>query len=350
MKKLFVLIGASLLSAINLSAQDLYFSNFYETGVYRNPGLIGIFASDYKATVIHRNQWSEAGYAINSSLINLEGRKLLKNGLVNDYISYAFTAAYDKVGSLSFTNSQMYASVGINKSLENAKNTYITAGFSGGYYQNYFDISKIKANSQYINDTYDPTASILENFSGNVVNKFDLSTGISLVGEMGSKHKANYYIGIGAIHAATPSISFYNSYYAKLSRKFVLNAGFNYKFNKKWSLTVHSNASQQSEFNELIYGAYINYGRVNLEKKTKHSFSIGCFNRQDCAIIPVMKFEFDGVVVATSYDYANSIMKTRIPNLAVYEISITFKKQKNRDKDPRDLVICPSFDELLIYE
>jgi len=54
--------------------------------------------------------------------------------------------------------------------------------------------------------------------------------------------------------------------------------------------------------------------------------------------------------VATSYDYANSIMKTRIPNLAVYEISITFKKQKNRDKDPRDLVICPSFDELLIYE
>jgi len=350
MKKLILFLYSCLLIAFNLQAQDLYFSNFYETGVYRNPGLIGIFASDYKATVIHRNQWSEAGYAINSSLINLEGRKLLKNGLVNDYISYAFTAAYDKVGSLSFTNSQMYASVGINKSLENAKNTYITAGFSGGYYQNYFDISKIKANSQYVNDAYDPTASILENFSGNVVNKFDISAGISLVGEMGSKHKANYYIGIGAIHAATPSISFYNSYYSKLSRKFVLNAGFNYKFNKKWSLTVHSNASQQSEFNELIYGAYINYGRVNLEKKTKHSFSIGCFNRQDCAIIPVMKFEFDGVVVATSYDYANSIMKTRIPNLAVYEISITFKKQKNRDKDPRDLVICPSFDELLIYE
>jgi type IX secretion system PorP/SprF family membrane protein len=350
MKKLILFLYSCLLIAFNLQAQDLYFSNFYETGVYRNPGLIGIFASDYKATVIHRNQWSEAGYAINSSLINLEGRKLLKNGLVNDYISYAFTAAYDKVGSLSFTNSQMYASVGINKSLENAKNTYITAGFSGGYYQNYFDISKIKANSQYINDTYDPTASILENFSGNVVNKFDLSAGISLVGEMGSKHKANYYIGLGAIHAATPSVSFFNSYYAKLSRKFVFNAGLNYKFNKKWSLTVHSNLSQQSEFNELIYGAYINYGRVNLEKKTKHSFSIGCFNRQDCAIIPMMKFEFDGVVIATSYDYANSIMKTRIPNLAVYEISLTFKRQKSRDKDPRDLVICPSFDELLIYE
>ena len=77
MKKQFLWIGACLLSTINLSAHDLYFSNFYETGVYRNPGLIGIFASDYKATLIHRNQWTEAGYAINSSLINLEGRKLL---------------------------------------------------------------------------------------------------------------------------------------------------------------------------------------------------------------------------------------------------------------------------------
>ena len=333
MKKL-ILWSACLLASQITNAQDLYFSNFYETGVFRNPGLIGIFASDYKATLMHRNQWADAGYAINSSMINLEGRKLLKNGLVNDYVSYAFTAAYDKVGSLSFTNSQMYASVGINKSLENSKNTYITAGFSGGYYQNYFDISKIKANSQYVNDAYDPTASILENFTGNVVNRFDISAGVSLVGEMGSKHRANYYIGLGAIHAATPSTSFYSNYYAKLSRKFVLNLGWNYRMSKKWSFTFHGNVSQQSEFNELIYGGYLNYGVINLEKKTKHSFSIGCFNRQDCAIIPVMKLEFDGVVIATSYDYANSIMQTRIPNLAVYEISLTFKRQKSREKDP----------------
>jgi hypothetical protein len=41
----------------SLMAQDIHFSQFFETPLLRNPGLAGIFTGDYRLQMVYRDQW-----------------------------------------------------------------------------------------------------------------------------------------------------------------------------------------------------------------------------------------------------------------------------------------------------
>ena len=65
------------LSQSNASAQDVHFSQFYETSVLRNPALIGIYNGDYRFGLMYRNQWSSIS-AVSYTHLDVYKRQLLK--------------------------------------------------------------------------------------------------------------------------------------------------------------------------------------------------------------------------------------------------------------------------------
>jgi hypothetical protein len=64
-------------------AQDIHFSQFFETPLLRNPALAGIFTGDYRVQMVYRDQWGSVtdGYRTGS----LNGEYKLPIGKQDDF-------------------------------------------------------------------------------------------------------------------------------------------------------------------------------------------------------------------------------------------------------------------------
>src|ERR1700760_2898501 len=79
MLNLFVL----LFSGLRSNAQDIHFSQFFETPLLRNPGLAGIFTGDYRVQGVYRDQWNSFTNAYRTGSFNAEYK--LPVGRTDDY-------------------------------------------------------------------------------------------------------------------------------------------------------------------------------------------------------------------------------------------------------------------------
>src|SRR5690606_15066658 len=128
------LIIVMMLACYCSQAQDIHFSQYYETSILRNPALTGIFTGDYKVGVIYRSQWSSISKPYQTALVNAETRIPVR-GMANDFVSIGLLAYYDKAGSVSLQTLGLYPALNYNKSLSSENNTYLSVGFTGGFIQ-----------------------------------------------------------------------------------------------------------------------------------------------------------------------------------------------------------------------
>src|ERR1700739_1244196 len=79
-------------------AQDIHFSQFYETPLLRNPALAGIFTGDYRFSSVYRTQWATVTTPYQTGSFN--GEFKLPTGKGNDFLTLAGEIYYDKAGSI----------------------------------------------------------------------------------------------------------------------------------------------------------------------------------------------------------------------------------------------------------
>src|SRR5690606_29014833 len=90
-----ILLGLSMQASIN--AQDIHFSQFFETPLLRNPALAGIFTGDYRVQLVYRDQWGSVtdGYRTGS----LNGEYKLPIGKADDFITVGGQVLFDRAGT-----------------------------------------------------------------------------------------------------------------------------------------------------------------------------------------------------------------------------------------------------------
>ena len=140
MKK--TILSAAMLAAalIPAAAQDIHFSQFYETSVLRNPALTGIFTEDVKAGVLYRNQWNSLGSPYQTMAAGAESRFALgREGI--DYLTVSALFYSDKAGRAALKTTGVYPSINYNKSMSDPHNSFLSVGFTAGYLQRSFDLS-----------------------------------------------------------------------------------------------------------------------------------------------------------------------------------------------------------------
>src|SRR5690349_25045046 len=79
-----------------IMAQDIHFSQFFETPLLRNPGLAGIFKGDFRIQMVYRDQWRSVtdGYKTGS----LNGEYKLPIGKMDDFITIGGQVLFDRAG------------------------------------------------------------------------------------------------------------------------------------------------------------------------------------------------------------------------------------------------------------
>jgi type IX secretion system PorP/SprF family membrane protein len=341
MKKIVYIIPLLTLLFFQIKAQDIHFSQFYETAILRNPALIGIFADDYKVVANYRTQWGAVSQPFVTQQLCFEG-KIITNPNSADFFSYGLLANMDKAGSLQMSNFSAYPSISFNKSLEDVYHTFLSVGFTGGYAQRSFDPSKITTNNQYQGGNYDPNASNGEGNLTNKLNYLDLGVGINFSGGAGEYNQTSYFIGVSAYHLTKPKNSFFNNNQVNLDTRYTTSAGLTYRFADNYGLMLQSDYRLQGKFQELLFGGLLNWKKPS-EYATEPLFVayIGCFYRLNDAIIPVVKVDYMCYSLGLSYDVNLSKLSPASNMQGGLEISLV--KTGMYRQDVRGKTLCPHF-------
>ncbi len=336
MKKFYIL---NLICAVctfgYLQAQDIHFSQFYETPLYRNPALAGIVKGDVRVQTVYRNQWNSISAAYKTASLNAELKMPIGNA--DDFLTLGLQAFYDKAGTIAFTTTHLLPAVNYHKSISENRNTYLSVGFMGGLVQRRFDRSKMTTNSNYegLGDG--------ESFNQTQFSYLDGSAGISLNSDFGNSVDNSFVIGLAYHHFNKPRNSFYENANITLDPKWVLSAGLKFNVDDYSYITVLADHSRQSTYQETMAGAM--YGlKVGHElDNPDYTFHAGAFLRWNDAIIPTFKMDYHPYSIGLSYDVNISKLKTSSAGRGGFELSLSYVGFLDRDNSSANAVKCPQF-------
>ncbi len=336
-----IFIVTMLLGAVNISAQDIHFSQLSETPLLRNPALAGLFSGDVRIQTVFRSQWNSITDAYKTGSANLEFKIPVGNG--DDYATLGGQILYDRAGSAALTSTHILPVVNFHKSLGGERSAYLSLAAMGGYVQRGLDRSKISTNSQFDGQHYIPGAPDGESFTKSNYGYFDATVGMSFNAQIGSNTDNNIYAGVAYHHLnKAKNVSFYTTYDIDLAPKWTFSAGLRTNVDDYSFITLEADFNKQLSYSSTTIGT-IYSRRLDDPENPKYTFGIGGYYRLNDAFIPVVKLESKPIAISVSYDANMSELKRVSYGRGGFEISLTFQKFTANDYSSMEATKCPKF-------
>jgi type IX secretion system PorP/SprF family membrane protein len=317
-------------------AQDIHFSQFFETPLLRNPALAGIFTGDFRIQMVYRDQWRSVtdGYKTGS----LNGEYKLPIGKADDFITLGGQFLFDRAGTAALTQISILPVLNYHKSLSTDQNRYLSLGFMGGVVNRNFDRSKITTDNTYTGGQ-DGETLVIPNYT-----YLDGSVGMSYNSNLSNDPEDNFYLGVAYHHFTKPKNSFFRDPTIQLNPKWVASAGFRFGVTEFSYVTIQADYSMQKKYQETMAGAM--YG-VKLGPQIDHPDYVlhgGVFLRWNDALVPVIKLDHSGCSFAFSYDVNISKLKPASLGRGGFELSVSYIGfSKNLDRSALNSILCPRF-------
>lgn len=339
---LLIIFSFTFLTVAKIKAQDLHFSQFFETPLLRNPSLAGLFAGDIRVQGVYRNQWGTVTVPYKTGSFNIEYKQPVGHG--DDYLTTGLQLVYDKAGATNFTTTNFLPALNYHKSLSGEKSRYLSLGFMGGIIQRRIDRSKITTNSQFDGGGFNPAMADGETFVKSNYSYLDGSVGMTYNSAITEdKPQDNYFFGVAYHHFNRPRNSFYQRPDIELNPKWVFSGGVRFGINETSFLTIQADRSVQGAAKETIGGVMYSVKIGDNYQKPDYTVAFGGFLRLQDAFIPVVKLDYNPFSIAISYDINVSELKTASQGQGGMELSVTYAGFFERDNSSRNAVRCPVF-------
>ncbi len=336
-----LLITLLLAQSSYLFAQDIHFSQFFETPLLRNPALAGIFYGDVRVQSVYRNQWNSVTTPYQTGSFNAEYKKPVGKG--DDFLTLGGQILYDRAGTVALQSTHVLPALNYHKSLSADKNSYLSLGFMGGFVQRSIDRSKVTTNSQYDGTGFNPGLSDGESFPRNSYSYVDASVGMIFNTQIGENEDNNVYLGVAYHHFnKATKVSFYGNPNYEMIPKWVGSLGVRMNINEYGFFTLMADYSKQGTYQETLAGALYSWKLDDMDDP-KYILHGGAFLRWKDAVIPVAKLEFKPYSVSVSYDANISQLKPASHGRGGFEIALSYQKSLERENSRDNSVRCPRF-------
>ncbi len=336
-KKILVLLTVMLPVTNFIQAQDLHFSQFFNSPLTTNPANTGFIPdADYRIGAQYRNQWSSVMTVPYKTISVFADAQVFRNKLENGWLGLGAVLLNDQAGSGSLTSTKIYGSVAYHQML--GLSSLLSAGFNIGWANKSINQSKLKFPDQFDGKFFDnslPTAVIITN---NNVSYLDVHAGVNYA----YFPDENVYINAGYSiqHVNRPRETFFadNTNAGRIPFRQTAFVNAILKLNDRVIVNPNAYFSTQANATELVAGINANY---NLSEAGEKQLLAGVYYRYKDAIIPYVGFELKKLQFAFSYDVTLSSLSSFNGYRGGSEFSIIKKGFYPENSDRQS--ICPSF-------
>lgn len=322
-----------------LMAQELSFSQFFNTKQYFNPVDVASFEG-HDAYLIYRSQWQGLQDPFTEMQFSTS-HAILRDGDPEQHIAgYGIEYHTFNTGQNNLNNSGLSASLGYNLYLSSEKTNKLKFGLKLGYLMKSINNSNLTWGNQFVaGQGYDPNQSTETTFTESA-GAFTVGAGIGYYHNHKSDHDESpmsYHLKFAVLNINEPTYTLTGA--KDVTEMFITSEfGFHYLFHEKVLLGTDILYMKQSN-NELINPALnlsyiINDSPEN--NVTPTWIKIGTSYRLDNAIVGLVGFGNGIYRIHFSYDAAaNGLNETNI-GFNAYEISLGIKliKKKHVEANP----------------
>ena len=316
--KTIVLFYFILFMVLNVTAQDVHFSQFYSTPLLQNPANAGFFNCDYRLVANYKVQWRSV--TVPYTTFHASGDIKRTSGKKKGLYGIGVDASVDKAGDSKFTTTQFGLAGSVHKPLDNFNHHYLGGGILIGLTTANIDYTNLVFNDQY--EVYKPLGLTKENISLSTLSFFDLSAGVAY-NFIPPSFQNSFTMGAAVFHINKPVKSFFDDGTSRIYRKLILNAGANLHASDRFDFYPKIQYTLQGANQELVFGALL---RIDLDKmkNSKYGVYLGPWYRLNDALIIVTRFDIDQMSIAFNYDLNMSKLSAVSESKGGPELSIIY--------------------------
>ena len=325
-----------------LYAQDLHFSQFFNSPLSTNPANTGFIpGGDYRLGVNFRDQWSSIMSLPYKTMSAFGDVQVMKNRNQTGWVGLGGLILRDVAGSGNLTSTKVYGSVAYHQML--GYSSLLSLGFNVGYANKRINTSNLKFPDQFDGKFFDnklPTSVLLDK---NNIGYLDMQVGMNYAYFPTDKIYVN--TGLSVHHVNTPQESFFesNDFSNKVPRRYIGFLNGSFMVNEQWIINPNAYFTMQAESSELVAGLN---GHYNLSGDGEYVLMGGLYYRLNESVIPLIGFGYKDYAFTFTYDATMSTLKNYNGSRGAFEFSLVKQGVFEKYDGNRRSTICPSFKNL----
>ena len=340
-KRNILLIGGLLSMGLSLRAQDLHFSQFFNSPLLTNPANTGFIPDgDYRLGVNYRNQWASITAFPYKTMSAFGDWQTMQNQDNTGWLGIGGVILRDVAGTSVLTSTKVYGSVAYHQMIN--AGSLVSLGFNVGWANKQINTSNLTFPSQWNGKFFDvhqtTTAPKLDR---NNINYLDMQVGMNYAYFPTNDIYVN--AGFSAMHVNRPKESFFNDESGVNNRVPVRYTGFlngSFKLNDRVIVNPNVYGSFQANAWEIVGGLNAHYNASGDGEKV---LIAGVYYRYKDAIIPMVGLGFKDLTFTFSYDVTTSSLSNFNNGRGGFEFSLIKQGVVDRYNGNRRESMCPSF-------
>ncbi|UAY52683.1 PorP/SprF family type IX secretion system membrane protein [Ferruginibacter albus] len=321
-------------------AQDLHFSQFYNSPLTANPANTGFIPdADYRFGGTYRNQWSSILSSPYRTFSVFGDAQVMRNKFENGWLGLGGVILSDVAGSGNMRSTKVYGSLAYHQML--GESSLLSAGFNLGWANKRIDVSKLVFPDQFDGKFFDaglPTSVVLTNTN---VSYFDIQVGMNYA--YFPNENTYVHFGYSLLHVNQPRETFFTEGEGSIiPMRHVVFADAMLKVNDRVILNPNGYFTTQANATETILGLTLNYD-LSGDKEGDRQLILGLYDRLGDALIPTAGLEINNIRFTFSYDVTNSSLSNFNSSQGAQELSIIKKGFYNNYNGDKRQSLCPQF-------
>ena len=328
-------------AVISGNAQDLHFSQWYNSPLTTNPANTGFIPdADYRIGANYRDQWSAVMAAPYRTMSVWGDAQVFRNKIENGWMGLGGSILRDDAGGGTLLSTEVYGSIAYHQMVGYA--SLITAGFNLGWINKRINTSNLKFPDQFDGKFFDaqlPTSVVIDQPNDNYL---DMQVGLNYAYFPTTRMYMNMGFSVQHINQARESFFHIDpvGFDGRLAPRYI--GFFNGSFKASDQVIVDPMAyyTSMAGASEAVFGLSAQYDLLDAGDQQVIG---GLFFRVGDAVIPMIGFVYKNIKLMFTYDVTTSSLRHYDGGYGAYEfglISQGFYGQYNGD---RRQSLCPSF-------
>jgi len=338
-KILFFTIVVSLQFISPLKAQDLHFSQFFNSPLTANPANTGFIPdADYRLGASFREQWASILSAPYKTVSLYGDAQVMRNKFENGWLGLGGVILSDVAGSGNLRSTKIYGSLAYHQML--ASSSLLSAGFNLGWVNKRIDATKLTFPDQFNGVFFDgqlPTSAV---FNTNSVSYFDMQAGLNYA--YFPDDKTYLHIGYSIAHVNRPMETFFteNGDSSRIAMRHVVFADAVLKVSDNIIINPNAYFTMQAKATETMFGLTANFKLTDGGEK---QLILGVYDRLGDAIVPMAGFEINKIRFTFSYDVTTSALNSFNNSMGASELNVMKKGMYSEYDGDKRQSLCPEF-------